>query len=113
MSTYVITRKGQTLETPSFLNFLFSDKRASVIWLIARLWLGWEWIEAGLHKLESPDWMVTGNALKGFWTNAVKIPEQGKPPIAFDWYRDFIQFMLDRGWYTWFANVIMWGEFLI
>ena len=21
--------------------------------------------------------------------------------------------MLDRGWYTWFADVIMWGEFLI
>ena len=56
---------------------------------------------------------TTGESLKGFWTNAVKVPESGKPPIAFDWYRDFIQFMLDRGWYTWFADVIMWGEFLI
>lgn len=112
MSTFVITRKGQTLETPSFLNFLFSDKRASIIWLIARLWLGWEWIEAGLHKLESPDWMVTGNALKGFWTNAVKIPEQGRPPIAYDWYRNFLQSMLDAQAYTWFAKIVAVSEVL-
>ena len=112
MSTYVITRKGQTLETPSFINFLFNDKRASVIWLIARVWLGWQWIEASLHKLSSPDWMVTGNALKGFWMGAVKIPEQGRPPIAYDWYRNFLQSMLDAQAYTWFAKVVAVSELL-
>ena len=112
MSGYVITRKGQALETPSFISFLFSDKRASVIWLIARLWLGWQWIEASLHKLSSPDWMVTGNALKGFWMGAVQIPEQGRPPIAFDWYRNFIQFMLDTQAYTWFAKFVAVSELL-
>jgi len=112
MSTYVITRKGQTLETPSFINFLFDDKRASVIWLIARVWLGWQWIEASLHKLSSPDWMVTGNALKGFWMGAVKIPEQGHPAIAYDWYRNFLQSMLDAQAYTWFAKVVAVSEML-
>jgi len=112
MSTYVTTRKGQTIETPAFIDFLFSDKRAAVIWLIARLWLGYEWIEAGWHKVTSPDWMVTGNALKGFWTNAVKIPEQGRPPIAYDWYRNFIQGLLDAQTYTWFAKVVAVSEVL-
>jgi thiosulfate dehydrogenase [quinone] large subunit len=51
--------------------------------------------------------------LGGFWANATAIPENGRPPIAFDWYRDFITFMLDRGWNTWFADVVMWGEILI
>ena len=112
MSTYVTTRKGQIIETPSFINFLLSDTRAAFIWLIARLWLGWGWIDASLHKLESPDWMVTGNALKGFWMNAVKIPEQGRPPIAYDWYRNFLQAMLDAQAYTWFAKLVAVSELL-
>jgi len=112
MSTYVITRKGQTLETPSFINFLFNDKRFAFFWLIVRVWLGYQWIEASLHKLTSPDWMVTGNALKGFWMGAVKIPETGRPAIAYDWYRNFLQTMLDAQAYTWFAKVVAVSELL-
>ena len=57
--------------------------------------------------------MNGGVALKGFWEAAVKVPETGKPPISFDWYRSFIQFMLDAGWYTWFAKLIAIGELAI
>jgi thiosulfate dehydrogenase [quinone] large subunit len=57
--------------------------------------------------------MVTGEALQGFWTNAVKIPEQGRPPITFDWYRAFLQTMLDAQAYTWFAKVVAAGEVLV
>jgi thiosulfate dehydrogenase (quinone) large subunit len=113
MSALVLTRKGQTLETPSFITMLFSDKRFSVLWLAVRVWLGWQWIEASLHKLESPDWMQTGNALKGFWTGAVQVPAQGRPPIAYAWYRGFLQAMLDAQAYTWFAKVVAVSELLI
>ena len=112
MSTYVVTRKGQTLETPSIINFFFNDKRASVIWLIARVWLGYQWIQASLHKLSSPDWMVTGDALKGFWMGAVKVNEAtGKTAAAYGWYVKFLQSMLDAQAYTWFAKVIAVSEF--
>ena len=112
MSTYVLTRKGQTLETPSFINTLFSDKRFSILWLAVRVWLGYQWIEASLHKLSSPDWMVTGNALKGFWMGAVKIPAERRPAIAYDWYRNFLQFMLDPQAYTWFSKIVAVSEML-
>ena len=112
MSTYITTRKGQTLETPSVINFLFSDKRAAIVWLIVRLWLGYQWIQASLHKLSSPDWMVTGNALKGFWMGAVKIDAAtGKGAIAYAWYRNFLQSMIDAQAYTWFAKVVAISEF--
>ena len=113
MSAYVTTRKGQTLETPSFINMLFSDKRFSILWLAVRVWLGWQWIEASLHKLESPDWMVTGNALKGFWMGAIKVPAEGRPAIAYDWYRAFLTAMLNAQAYTWFAKVVAVSELLI
>lgn len=110
MSTYVLTRKGQTLETPSFIATLFSDKRFSVLWLAIRVWLGWQWIQASLHKLSNPAWMQTGEALKGFWMGALKIPDGGKSVIAYDWYRSFLQFMLDAQAYTWFAKVVAFSE---
>ena len=97
---------------PPLAHALFGTTHFAWLWLVLRLYLGWQWLSSGWGKISGGTW-ASGEGLKGFWTNAVKIPEQGKPPIAFDWYRDFIQFMLDRGWYTWFANVIMWGEFLI
>jgi thiosulfate dehydrogenase [quinone] large subunit len=55
----------------------------------------------------------TGEALKGFWTNAVQITETGRPPIAVDWYRGFIQALLDSQSYTWFAKLVAYGELLI
>ena len=112
MSTYVITRKGQTLEAPSFINTLFSDKRFSILWLAVRVWLGWQWIESALPKLANPAWMQTGDALKGFWTRAVQVPAEGRPPISYDWYRNFIQSMLDAEAYTWFAKFVVVSELL-
>src|SRR5215207_3655412 len=102
MTTSILTRKGQPVEPPPFINFLFNDKRAAVLWLFVRVWLGWQWISSGLEKMENPGWMQTGEALKGFWTRAVQIPAEGRPPISYDWYRSFLQSMLDSGSYVWF-----------
>src|SRR5512138_2848761 len=106
MTANVLTRRGQLLQAPSIIEMAFNDKRFSIIWLVIRLWLGWQWVEAGLHKVTSPAWMQTGVALKGFWTAAVQIPAEGRPPIAFAWYREFLQYMLDTQAYTWFAKII-------
>jgi thiosulfate dehydrogenase (quinone) large subunit len=113
MTSSTFTRNAQPLETPSFIHFLFNDRRASIFWLVVRVWLGWQWFEAGLGKVQNPAWMQTGEALKGFWSRAVMIPEQGRPPIAYDWYRNFIQSMLDSGSYVWFAKLVAVGELLV
>lgn len=113
MSTYVLTQKGTVLEAPSLIKFLFEDKRSALLWLIARVWLGYQWIEAGMHKVTSPAWMSTGDALKGFWTGAIQVPAEGRPPIAYDWYRSFIEFMLESGSYVWFAKLVAIGEIVV
>lgn len=101
------------LPDPPLAHTLFSTTRFAWLFAIIRVYLGWQWVEAGLHKAGDPKWVQTGEALKGFWMNAVKIPEQGRPPISFDWYRGFIQFLLDSGSYTWFAKLVSYGEVLI
>jgi thiosulfate dehydrogenase (quinone) large subunit len=109
----VTTVRGRVIEDPPFAKFLFSDTRSAWIWLILRVLLGLTWLQSGLSKLGNPAWMETGEALKGFWTTAVQVPESGRPAIAFDWYRNFIQSMLDTGSYVWFAKLVALGETLV
>ncbi len=109
----VVTRNGQVVQDPPLVQKLLNQPLASLIWLPIRIWLGWQWFDAALHKISNPAWVSTGDALKGFWTNAVAIPEAGRPAITFDWYRAFLQTMLDAQAYTWFAKVVAYGELLI
>jgi thiosulfate dehydrogenase (quinone) large subunit len=99
---------------PPITRDMFSNTRWAPFWLLARLYVGYTWLTSGLDKLGNPAWMETGTALEGFWRNAVAVPEgPGRPLIAFDWYRSFIQFLLDGGHYTWFAPLISVGETVV
>ncbi|MBI1877122.1 MAG: DoxX family membrane protein [Chloroflexi bacterium] len=109
----VVARKGEVVVEPRFVKFLLNDPRAGWLWLVLRIWLGWQWIEAAEHKIFDPKWVQTGEALQGFWLKAVSIPETGRPPISFDWYRAFIQSLLDAQAWTWFAPLVAYGELLI
>lgn len=114
MNEHVVkTNRGTIVEDPPIAKFLFSDTRFAPVWTVIRVLLGFAWLEAGLHKVSDAGWMQTGEALLGFWSRAVSIPEQGRPPITFDWYRSFLQGMIDAGSYTWFAKLIAVGEVLI
>jgi thiosulfate dehydrogenase (quinone) large subunit len=106
-------RGGTVIQDPPLARFLFSDTRFAWFWLIVRVLLGWQWLSSGWGKLQNPAWMQGGEALRGFWERAVQIPEAGRPPITFDWYRDFIQGLLNSNAYTWFAPLIVIGEILV
>ncbi len=107
------TRTTTYIEDPPLARALFSDVRFAWIWLIVRLYVAYEWIEAGLHKVQDPAWMQTGTALKGFWAGAVAVPASGKAAITYGWYRDFLTTLLNAQSYTWFAKLVAVGEVLI
>ena len=114
MSKAIVTRRGSIVEDPPIARFLFGDTRIMAwFWLVVRVLIGLEWVNAASHKISSDAWMVTGEALKGFWTNAVAIPATGRAPITYDWYRSFLQGMLDSGSYVWFAKLIAIGELAV
>lgn len=105
----MVSRKGELIQEPPLIQKLLGDPRAGWIWLLPRLWLGYQWIEASSHKLTNPAWMQTGEALKGFWVGALT----SKTPLAFDWYRAFLQGLVDAQAYTWFAKLVAIGELTI
>lgn len=105
--------RGQ-LDDPVFWRLLLGNTYYAILWLPVRFFVGREWLSAGEEKLRSDAWMKGGAALRGFWTNAIATPA---PPahaaITYGWFRNFLQYMLNHEWYTWFAKVVAIGEFLI
>lgn len=101
------------VEGPAFARYLFSNTRAGLFWLPVRIFLGFSWLESGWGKFTETAWTGGGEALRGYWERAVAIPEQGRPPIAFEWYRSFIQLLLDNGAESWFAWLVMFGEMAV
>ncbi|OGO56743.1 MAG: DoxX family protein [Chloroflexi bacterium RBG_16_72_14] len=101
------------IEGPAFTRFLFGNSQAGLFWLPIRLYLGFSWLESGWGKFTGKGWVDGGSALKGYWERAVAVPEQGRPPISYDWYRSFIQTLLDNGAESWFAWLITVGEMAV
>lgn len=110
----IVTRKGHAIQDPPLVQKLLNDPRAGWLWFALRVWLGWQWITSAQGKLGNPAWIGDGSALRGFWERAVLIPDApARPAIAFDWYRSFLQAMLDAGAYTWFSKLVVYGELLV
>lgn len=109
----IVTSRGiVTVADPPLAFSLFSTTRFAWLWLLIRLYVGYQWLQSGIGKYSNPAWW-SGDALGGFWANAIKVPEEGRPPITYGWYRDFIEFMYNAQWYTWFGKLVMFGEILI
>jgi thiosulfate dehydrogenase [quinone] large subunit len=115
----ITLRLGSDLMTPGQVDdpvrwrLLMGNIFFALFWLPIRFFVGRDWFSAGWHKVTDPAWVDGGAALQSYWERAVAIPEGGRPPITYDWFRQFLQYMLDNGWYTWFAKLIAWGEVLV
>lgn len=107
------TRRSLPFQDPPWLGRLLGGTEWAWLWLLMRLYVGWKWLDSGWGKITGTGWMDGGASLKGFWERAVVIPEAGRPAIAYGWYRDFLEFMLNAGAYTWFAKLLAVGEFLV
>ena len=99
------------IEEPRLARLIFADTRFGWLWLPLRLYLGWAWLEAGWHKFVDPKWMGTGEALLEYWKRGLKMTP--KPAIAFDWYRSFIEFLVNAEAHTWFSKIIIFGELAV
>lgn len=126
--TRMTQRDGSVVfHDPPIARFLFGNSKMAIVWLVVRLYVGWAWLEAGLHKLfaAGPNgevlwgqlnqgWMVTGAAIKGYWERAVAIPAApAKPAITYDWFRDFLEFLLAINAHPWMAKLIVLGEIAV
>ena len=103
----------KTLTDPPVARALFGDVRWAWIWLLLRLYVGWEWLVAGWGKLNNPAWTgdAAGTAISGFVNGALAKTEGAHPDVQ-GWYAAFLQtFVLPYA--TLWSYLITWGEILV
>ena len=101
------------IREPALARFLFADTRASWLWLIVRLYLGYEWLNAGLEKLGENVWVgdKAGTALAGFAKGGIA-KATGEHPAVQGWYASFLKdFVIPNAGA--FSYLVTFGEILV
>jgi thiosulfate dehydrogenase (quinone) large subunit len=81
------------------------DEKVSAVWTVLRIWLGINWLEAGLHKVND------GFDASGFLQGAIA-KAGGENPAVQEWYAGFLKdFAIPN--VDLFNFLIPWGEILI
>ena len=111
--THIQARNVKTIEDSPIARALFSDVRWAWIWLILRLYVGYEWLQAGLEKLHSAAWtgLQAGTALSGF-VNGALAKSSGAHPDVQIWYTWFLQHVVLPNAAFW-SYLVSWGETLV
>jgi thiosulfate dehydrogenase [quinone] large subunit len=100
---------------PPLARFLFSDTRMAPFWLLVRIFVGWAWLDAGWHKVTDvgakTNYMIDGAGILAFWQRIAVVPAPpARPTITYDWYRGFIQFLIDNHAENVMGKAIALGE---
>lgn len=92
--------------------FLFSSTQAGWFWLVVRLYVGYTWINAGWHKINSNVWVGknAGTAIEGFMKGALAKAEEGSDVSS--WYATFIENVVIPNAKV-FSYVVAFGEVLV
>ncbi len=125
MKTFHIQPRAATqIEEPPLAKFLFADTRMAWLWLVVRLYVGYEWFTAGFEKMtghtifgkaaEGGAWVFNANAgaaIKGFVAGALA-KTGGANPAVQGWYAAFLQHIVQPNAAV-FAYLVTFGEVLV
>jgi thiosulfate dehydrogenase (quinone) large subunit len=121
-------QKDMEYDEPKFAHWLFTARSAAFVWLVARLYLGYEWLHAGFEKVTGTEggfwtwhfaytdqsWLRTAKPLQGFVGYAVSGAGQGAhSAVNYGWYASFLQWLGHPGPAALFSKVISLGEMAI
>lgn len=107
------------VEESSVGHFLYSSSKSAFLWLVVRVYLGYEWFMAGWEKLHNPAWVgdSAGTALQGFINGALakSVCAPGAAACHVDvqsWYAAFLQNVVLQNTVLW-SFMVTWGEILV
>lgn len=102
-----------TLQQSWFPHFFFTNPKSAPLWLIVRVYVGYEWLIAGWDKVLNPAWFGSdaGASITGFVTGALAKTTGAHPDVQM-WYASFLQNAVLPYPAAW-ANAIAVGEVLV
>lgn len=92
---------------------IFKSKYLIPIWTVLRVWLGYQWISAGMEKVVSQAWVGSeaGTAVSGFLQGALAKSTGDHPAVQW-WYARFVEsFALPNA--KIFSYLVAYGEVLV
>jgi thiosulfate dehydrogenase [quinone] large subunit len=112
-------------EEPKVAKWLFGSTHAGLLWLVVRIWLGYQWLHAGWEKvigysggtfswkfgMTHDSWLRSSAGLKGFVGFALQGAGGEHASVNYGFYASFLRWMGHSG--GWMAPVIAIGEVAI
>jgi thiosulfate dehydrogenase [quinone] large subunit len=94
-------------------DFFTTDKRSAILWVFVRVYVGYEWLIAGWHKLGVPVWTgdQAGVAVSGF-LNGSLAKMAGEHPDVSVWYGWLINHVFLPN-ATALSYIVTYGEIII
>lgn len=97
-------------------DWLFRSREASFLWLVVRLWLGYQWVNTGYQKIwgseRSAFWFGGGAGVKSFASAGVLGSTTGKGGASYGWWAAFLHnFVIPNA--SLVGRVVTLGELLI
>ena len=107
---------GQRTANLRVSDWLFRSKYASAIWLLARIWLGYQWLNAGYQKIWGSEkmffWYGNGAGVYGFAKGGVAANAGPMGAVGYGWWAAFLHnFVMPNA--SWIAKLITLGEIAI
>ncbi|RYL95783.1 DoxX family membrane protein [Sporolactobacillus sp. THM7-4] len=91
------------------VHWLRTSKSSSVILLFLRLWLGWQWLMDGIHKVFGAKPFDASGFIKGAIAHPVTGPEGN---VLYGPFNGFLQHVALPG-SGFFSFMVAWGELLV
>lgn len=130
-----------SFEEPPLAKWLFGSAQTAWLWLVVRLWLGWEWLHAGWGKVFGGELSFTsfsltgpnnigwvrageitrdgetvvrgvGDSVAGFAAGAISRAEGPHPAVAYGWYVNFLEWVRDVS-HPVFGPLVAVGELIL
>jgi len=98
---------------PPIAQFFLADTRMAWLWLIVRVYAGYEWLTAGLEKFGNPAWTgdKAGTSIAGFVAGALKLTTGAHTSVP-GWYAAFLQGVVLPNAAVW-SYLIVFGEIAV
>ena len=101
------------LQDPPIARALFGEVRWAWIWLLLRLYAGYQWLNAGIGKIGAPAWTGenAGAAVAGFVNGALQKTGGAHPDVQ-AWYAVFLERLVLPNPGFW-GHLVAYGEALV
>ncbi|HUC05490.1 MAG TPA: DoxX family membrane protein [Acidimicrobiales bacterium] len=99
-------------ERLAFTDWLFASPTAGFLWLVPRVWLGYEWANAGYQKIvgsERSGFWAGGSAVRAAALSGVSQSHGSHPLVAYGWWAGFLHNVVEPN-AGWMAKVLAVGE---